>query len=360
MKRFKNSVRLTDVAAAAGVSLGTVSNVFNRPDIVRAQVRDEVMRIAAELGFSGPDPAGRLLMGGRANAIGVIPPGDMSVSFAVAGPYLNAVLRGVAEVCDQRGASLMLISGAEEQKSRAIREALVDGFILGHADEVPLVAARRRKVPFVVMDMTAGNRVDAVCIDGRGGAKQAAEHLLALGHRHFAIAAVGRRPADAVWHPPAEKPRRLAEGFPLDEEKLGGYAEALSSAGIAIDSVPLVEAYPPSPWAEAGARLLLERAPEATAILAMSDKNAVAVMTEAARLGRRIPADLSLVGFDDVDGMATLSPPLTTVRQDIVNKGRTAAQMLFDPTLPRRPVLPVELVVRGSTAPPRQARGRRR
>jgi DNA-binding LacI/PurR family transcriptional regulator len=358
MKRFKTAVRLTDVATAAGVSLGTVSNVFNRPELVRPQVREEVRRVAAELGFGGPDPAGRLLMGGLANAIGVIPPGDMPVSFAVASPYLNALLRGVAEVCDQRGASLMVISGAEEQKSRAIRDALVDGFILGHANDVALVSARRRKVPFVLMDMATA-KVDAVRIDGRGGARLAAEHLLALGHRRFAIVAVGRRPADPVWHPPSDHPRRLADGFPLDDEKLAGYADALSTAGIAIDSVPIVEAYPPSPWAEAGARLLLERAPDATAVLAMSDKNAIAVLGEAARLGRRVPTDLSVVGFDDVTGAETARPPLTTIRQDIVNKGRTAALMLFDPTLPRRPVLPVELIVRSSTAPPRP-RGRRR
>lgn len=360
MKRFNQpaKVRLADVAQAAGVSLGTASNVFNRPELVRDEVRQQVHTAAARLGFNGPDPAGRLLMGGRAHAIGLIPPGDIPVSFAVASPYLNALLRGVAEVCDAEGANLLIISGAEEQKSRAIGNALVDGFILGNADEIPLVEARPRKAPFVLMDMTAGAKVNAVRIDGRGGARQAAEHLLALGHRRFAIIAVQRKPADAIWHPPSTSSRTLHAGFPLDRDKLLGYADALSVAGIPIDSVPIVEVYPPTPWAERGAEQLLALAPDATAILAMSDKHAVALIEVATRLGRRVPRDLSVVGFDDVDGAASLVPPLTTVRQDIVSKGRTAAGMLFAGDTPRQLVLPVELVVRGSTAPPPPERGR--
>ena len=97
---------------------------------------------------------------------------------------------------------------------------------------------------------------------------------------------------------------------------------------------------------------MLARAPEATAILAMSDKHAAAAIEAAMRLGRRVPQDLSVVGFDDVEGAATMVPPLTTVRQDIVGKGRAAARMLFTGQAPKQPVLPVELIVRGSTAPP--------
>ena len=361
MKRFKpTKVRLSDVARSADVSLGTASNVFNRPELVREEVRERVRQIAAELQFSGPDAAGRLLMGGRANAVGVLPPGDMPVSFAVGSPYLHALLRGVAEVCDAQGANLLIISGAREQKSRAIGNALVDGFVLGNADEIELVEARRRKVPFVLLDMAAGNKVNSVRVDGRGGARQAAEHLLKLGHRKFGIIAVQRKPADAVWHPPSRRARRLQSGFPLDDEKLLGYADALAAAGIAIDSVPIVEAYPPSPWAEQGAELLLQRAPDAMAILAMSDKNAIAAIEVAARLGRRVPDDLSVVGFDDVEGTAGMTPPLTTVRQDIAAKGRTAAGMLFTGAAPRQLVLPVELVLRGSTAPPAPGSRRRK
>lgn len=342
------TIKLTDVAKAAGVSLGTASNVFNRPDLVRAEMRDHVRKVAAELGFSGPDPIGRLLMGGKANAIGVVPAGDMSVAFAIGSPYLSATLYGIAEVCDAHDASLMVISGAQARKAWAINNALVDGFVLGHSEEVAMVEARARKVPFVVMDTFAGPGANSVVIDGEGGARRSVEHLLGLGHRRFAIMAVGRATVEAVWHPPGT-PRVLRHGFALDHEKLEGYAAALGAAGIDIAGVPMVEAYPPTPWNEAGARLLLDRAPEATAILAMADKHAISLLDEAKRRGIDVPGRLSVIGFDDVPNAVLATPPLTTMRQDTVEKGRIAARMLFEDEAPRQVRLPVELVVRGST-----------
>ena len=345
-------IKLSDVAHAAGVSLGTASNVFNRPALVRPEMRAHVQRVAAELGFSGPDPAGRLLMGGKANAIGFVPPGDMPVSFAFGSPYLNSLALGIAEICDAHGASLMVVSGAIERKAWAIQNALVDGFVLGHQDEIALVAARRRPVPFVLMDTTGGADQNSVVIDGRGGARMAAEHLLALGHRRFAILATQRGPGDPKWHPPGNGPRQLTAGFSLDDEKLAGFAEALVAAGIAFDDVPIIEVYPPSPWAESGAQMLLDLAPEATAIMAMADKTAEAVLGEARRRGIDVPRQLSVIGFDDVPHAQLTTPPLTTIRQDIVEKGRIGARLLFEGNPARHVRMAVELVRRGSTAAP--------
>jgi len=270
----------------------------------------------------------------------------------------NLLMLRVAE--DEDALAFAGASLREMTRLAGANAAVWSDIFLGNADEIALVQARPRKAPFVLMDMAAGARVNSVRIDGRSGARQAAEHLLRLGHRHFAIVAVQRTPSDPIWHPPSTTPRMLRSGFPLDDDKLLGYADALGAAGIPIDSVPLIEAYPPSPWAEQGAEQVLTRAPQTTAILAMSDKNAVAVIEVATRLGRRVPQDLSVVGFDDVDGAAATTPPLTTVRQDIVGKGRAAAQMLFAAERPQQQVLPVELVVRSSTAPPRPEPRRRR
>ena len=342
-------IRLADVARAAGVSLGTASNVFNRPDAVRMELREVVLRAAKELGYAGPDPKGRLLMGGKAHAIGLLPPGDMPVAHAIGSPYLREIAFGIAEICDQNGANLLILSGSLEHKAWAIHNALVDGFILGHADEVAMVSARPLRVPMVVMDMDAGPAAGSVRIDGRGGARMAAEHMLALGHRRFAILSVLRRPVDAVWHAPGPN-RRLQAANPLDQEKLEGYAEALAGAGLSIDNMPIVEAHPPLPWAEAGACMLLDRAPEATAILAMSDRHAITVLVEAARRGIAVPTDLSVIGFDDAPDAATVTPPLTTISQPIAAKGRIAASMLFRGVTSHEH-LPVRLIVRGSTGP---------
>lgn len=162
-----------------------------------------------------------------------------------------------------------------------------------------------------------------------------------------------RKPADAIWNPPARSERRLTGGFPLDDEKLLGYADAFALAGISIHEASIIEAHPLSPWVDAGARMLLDRAPEATAILAMSDRHAMAVLSEAKRRQINIPEDLSVVGFDDVENAIFVDPPLTTVAQPTIEKGRIAARILFDDSPPKQVLLPAKLIARASTAAPR-------
>ena len=349
---MKKTIKLADVAKSAKVSLGTASNAFSRPELVRPELRQLIEATARKLGYYGPDPKGRLLMGGKTNAIGYIPAGEMSVATAFNSPFVRKFLSGVAEVCEERGASLVVISGAEERKDWAIRNALVDGFILGHAEEVSLISVRHRKVPFVVMDLDAGPDVNSVRIEGRKGARLAAQHLLKLGHRKFAIVSVLRKRGDCVWHSPGRTKLQLSASYPLDHEKLDGYGDALATAGMSLNDVPILECYPPSPWAEAGAHVLFERAPDATAILAMSDKNALGVLDVARERGIKVPDDVSVIGFDDAPDAVSSSPPLTTVAQPLVEKGRLAASMIFDGVRSRHEVLPVTLIVRASTGTP--------
>jgi DNA-binding LacI/PurR family transcriptional regulator len=192
--------------------------------------------------------------------------------------------------------------------------------------------------------------VGSIRIEARRGACMAAEHILALGHRHIAILATVRKLADPVWHPPGVD-RRLAAPYPVDLEKLEGYADALSAAGLRIEDMPMVSCHPPA-RSEVAASLLLDNLQGATAILAMSDRQAIAVLEEAARRGIRVPEDLSVIGFDDVPGADLTRPPLTTIAQPVIEKGRLAARMLFEGK-PRREMLPVNLVVRASTARPK-------
>lgn len=345
------SVTLAQVARAAGVSLGTASNAFNRPDAVRPEVRAAVLAAAGRLGYAGPDPVGRMLMGGRANVIAVLPPGDMSVSTAFQSPFFREFMLGLSQICDEHRSSLVVLPGSADRKGWAITNAVVDGFILGHSEEVAMVAARRRKVPCVVMDMPAGEGISTVTIAARDGARKAAEHLLALGHRRFGIISVARRPRSPILRRLSDT-SPLSAGYPLDEEKLAGYRGALLAAGVPPESVLVAEVYPHPPWRAEGARAVLDAAPEATAILAMSDRNATAVLEEAAARGREVPRDLSVVGFDDAPEAAISRPTLTTVAQPLVEKGRRAAAFLFEGATPEQVVLPVDLVVRESSGPP--------
>ena len=144
---------LDDVGKAAGVSRGTVSNVFNRPERVRPELREKVEEAARLLGYGGPDPKGRLLKEGKFNAIGFMPPGAYAISEVIRSPYGRELLQGAALACDAAGATLSLVNGTDETRTATIREALVDGFILGNVIDIDLVAsAKRRRLPFVILE----------------------------------------------------------------------------------------------------------------------------------------------------------------------------------------------------------------
>jgi len=144
--------------------------------------------------------------------------------------------------------------------------------------------------------------------------------------------------------------RAIEAGFQLDYERLEGFAQGLAEVNLSIDDVPIIETTPGDPSAGA---VVFDRAPEVTALLTMSDWQAITVLNEAMHRGINIPDHMSVVGFDGTAEAKHTAPPLTTVAQDIVGKGRLAAEMVLANRSPRQVVMPVELVVRGSTTGPR-------
>lgn len=342
---------LEDVAREAGVSRGTVSNVFVHPERVRPEVRAKVEAAAGRLGYGGPDPRGRLLRAGRFNALGFVIPGAFGIANLVLSPYGRELIAGIGEACDAAGHSLTLIDGREPQLDVALREALVDGFVVGTVGHVAMIEpARRRRLPFAILDVPGGPDVNSVMIDGEAGARAAAEHLVALGHKRFAVLAVRRTPGPPIVHEPGAEPH-LTAGYELDRDKLHGFAAGLGRHGLDLADVPIVETLPAERLA---GRAILEAAPDATAIFCMSDRQALTLLDECHARGIKIPNDLSIVGFDGVPETAVTRPPLTTVAQPTRLKGKLAAELALSDAPPRQVVLPVELVVRESTAAPRR------
>ena len=357
-------VTLVEVAKVAGVSRGTASNAFIHPELVSDALRERVLAAAAELGFGGPAPSGRLLRLGKVNAIGVTPPGSYGVSVAFSGSYYRDFLTGVGEICDERGTTLSVIPGVGSGKTRGIQNALVDGFILHQLEEAALVAARRRRLPVVLVDLDGDAETSSVRIDDREGSRMAAEHLTALGHRRFAIFSVLRHGLDdepapslePVLHIPGDEPHRLRGGFSIDEDRLAGYSDALSAIDLSVDDVLVVECGADSVSnAAEGARVFFDNSPDVTAVLAMTDVQALAILEEAQRRKIAVPGDLSIVGFDDLYEARLSTPALTTVVHPRIEKGRTAARLLFAEGDPQHISLPVHLVERASTAAPRDA-----
>lgn len=348
------SAKLVDVAKAAGVSQGTASNVFNRPELVRPEVRARVEASARRLGYCGPDPRGRLLRAGKVNAIGIVMADEMGYSFR--DPYQRVVMAGIADECDARGAGLALVSAKRATEGEAawrIKTAVVDGFIVNciHVGAELVASARERNLPFVAMDLDAGPGTSSVTIEERRGGYLAASHLLELGHRKIGLLAIETCAASSVgW---SDAGRLQVSDAPFERDRAAGYAEALAERGVELDKVPVLEMRNEREDAARWTTELLSAHPEVTAVLAMSDVLALGALDAARARGLRVPEDFSIVGFDDVPDASLCTPQLTTVSQPIIEKGRLAARLIFDGGPPRAERLPVKLVVRGSTAAPR-------
>ena len=348
------SPTLLDVARAAGVSRTTASNAFNRPDQLSAALRGRVLAIARELGYGGPNPMARMLRTGRAGAVGVV--FSDRLSYALTDAAAVAFLQGIAEVCEQEDAALLILSAIDEAAARrVVRQAAVDGFIIYClATETRVIEAMlERGQPVVAVDEPGFAEGPGVGIADRAGARQAAGHLVGLGHREIAIISMETRPDGYVG--PLDSARRAGSVYAVTDDRLAGYEDALAAAGLDLAALRIEERPCNDPrGAHAATLALLAARPRPTAVLAMSDQFALAAIAAAAELGLKVPDDLSVVGFDDIPIASQVSPPLTTVRQPLVEKGRIAAELLLGRRRSEAPiVLPTELVVRATTAPPR-------
>jgi DNA-binding LacI/PurR family transcriptional regulator len=344
------SVKLRDVAKAAGVSQGTASNVFSKPDVVREEVREHVLAVAKALGYAGPSLTGRLLRAGKVNAIGVATAEPLGYFFD--DPWARAMMAAISHCCDARGAGISLVSAQNGQRAAwNIQSALVDGFVLLCAEggEMLVTLTEQRELPFVALALDdAAADAPAITVDNRGGALQAAEHLLALGHRRLAILGIGERPGGASLTPNEV----LASPYSTVRERAQGYWQALEAAGIARETVPYLETDNERDSVRAALAPLFDGAGRPTALLAMSDRVALYAMDWLGEQGIRVPEDVSVVGFDGVPEGAESLPPLTTVQQPMEEIARRAVESILDGPVPDAPViLDIDLIVRASTAP---------
>ncbi|MBZ9799902.1 LacI family DNA-binding transcriptional regulator [Mesorhizobium sp. ES1-4] len=349
----RRPVRLADIAKAAGVSHGTASNVFSRPEIVREEVRDRVRAAAEAMGYAGPDPKGRLLRAGKVNAIGVATAEPLSYFFD--DPFARVMMAGISQACDATGAGISLVSAANnEQLAWNIQSALVDGFIVfcieGGSRLVEL--ARERKLPFVALDLDSEDgSVAAIGVDNIAGAGLAARHLTDLGHRRFAVLALPFAD-DRTGLVLPEQVR--AATYAGTRDRLTGYLRELARVGIDTSKVPVYETANDVASTKAGLETVFASDTPPTAILAMSDRIALVALEWLSARGLRVPDDVSVVGFDGVPEAAVSEPPLTTIAQPIAEMGRLAVRAILESDGPvSRHQLPVELIVRGSSGPPR-------
>lgn len=276
-------------------------------------------------------------------------------------------MQGIARECEQAGVGLLLVPGSPRRSGAldVMRQALVDSFVVfcDYEGDERIEVLRDRGLPFVLIDSPRVADVPSVNIDDRGGARQAAQHLIDLGHRRIGVVSFCLAPdtREGLLAPDWEQ----QAGYFVTRERLAGYREAIEGAGLAWDGVTVyqqagvdvnVYQHTGAVPGDDGYRLatrLLDQASRPTAILAMSDELARGVLRATAERGIRVPEQLSVVGFDDTPETVRDQPPLTTVHQPHGDKGATAARLLLAPTFDvhARVELPTRLVVRASTGP---------
>jgi len=326
-----------DVARLAGVGRGTVSRVLNERPNVDPVTRERVLAAFRELNYV-PSAAARRLSLGRTHTIAVVVP-------FLTRPSVVERLRGIELELVKAGLDMIVFNvETPQRRDEVLRDLLrttrIDGAILvsiaPHEDELGII--RRSGVPLVLVD--AHHRsVPRVVVDDVGGGRLAARHLLDLGHVHIAF--VG-------------DPLRPPIGFSSSRLRLRGVEEELRRARLAIPNNLVALGEHSRSRARELAQRLLDSSLPPSAIVAASDTQAFGVLEAANQLGLHVPADLSVVGYDDIEAADFLD--LTTIHQPLVESGSRAVQRLVamiagETSGPLREVLDVQLVLRGTTAP---------
>ncbi|MFD9700337.1 LacI family DNA-binding transcriptional regulator [Lentzea sp. NPDC059081] len=330
---MRPSVGIRDVAQHAGVSNATVSNVLNRPDVVAPATRQRVLAAIEELGFVRNESA-RQLRAGRSRVLAY-------VVLDAANPFFTDVARGVEDAARDAGLALFLCNsasddGREREYLELLHEQRVEGILITPVDAAQLTD---RGTPFVLVDREATDGTwCSVAVDDVLGGELAVTHLIENGHTRIAMV-----------------------GGPLSiqqvRDRREGARRAVAEAGLPADALTFLEtrSLQVGEGRNAGERLVgLPASRRPTAAFCANDLLALGLLQSMTQQGLRVPDDLAVVGYDDIEFAAAAAVPLTSVRQPREQLGRTATQLLLAENEPdhehRHVKFQPELVVRASTA----------
>ena len=329
-------VTIAEVAAMAGVSATTVSHVFSGKRLVSAATRERVLDVVETLGYR-PNNVARNLRTRQSKMVAVIVPD-------ITNPFYAVLARGLADAVEgaDYGTYVCNTDGALAREHRFVEDVLdrgVDGVVMGSVTVPPDVVTRLADLgtPFVCMHRGIEHPlVDTIWADDVSGAREATAHLLAGGVDRVA----------------------MIDGPGDTSGRLEGYREALAEAGAPFRDELVVH----GDWTRHGGHdamcRLLELPERPSAVFCANDLMAIGAMDAAHEAGLRIPEDLRLAGFDDIEAATLVNPALTTVQNPSYETGRTAGELLLDRMTGRHgrgqrsAVLPCRLVVRGSSAAP--------
>lgn len=335
----KRSPSLEEIAAKAGVSRSTVSRVVNNAPSVNAKTRQRVLTVIAEEDYA-PNAAARALVTRRTQAVGVVIPLAPLIFFEDSF-YFPTLLQGISRTTSEHDHAMMLwlIQNEEEHQTfyrRIMANRLMDGVIVASAarDEPLIDYFLKRGMPFVMVEHPGRHldQISFVSIDNEMAAYGAVTHLITLGRRRIGHITGNLSIADGT-------------------DRVRGYERALATADLPIDPKLIVEGSFSHRSGYLGAKQLLEQ--RVDAIFAANDITARGVLHALDEAQVCVPDDIALVGFDDLPTANEVNPRLTTVRNPVQEKGRTAMSVLLDlienpGSGPYQVILPTQLVVRDS------------
>jgi len=326
---------IREVAQRAGVSYATVSHVINKTRFVSDETRTRVLSAMSELNYR-PNALARSLRIGETHTIGLILPDS-------ANPFFAEIARSIEDRAFKLGYSVILCNTERDTHREqlyvdVLSKRQVDGIIFvatgDQADSLNFLIDQ--DMPVVLIDRDLPNiEVDAVLTDNQQGGYLATRHLIQRGHRRIACIA---------------GPSHITPSA----ERVTGYLQALAEAGIPYDeSLILGGDYHPASGQQVAATLLAHDFPP-TAIFALNDLMAMGALRAAAEAGLRVPQDLGIIGYDDIEFASFTNPPLSTIAQPKDEVGSQATEILVKritekTNAKRRLVLPPTLIIRGST-----------
>jgi DNA-binding LacI/PurR family transcriptional regulator len=350
---------LASLAAELKVSRTTVSNAYNRPDQLSADLRERVLATAKRLGYAGPDPVARSLRTRKAGAVGLVLTEPLNYSFS--DPAAVNFVAGLAESCEEIGQGLLLVAvgpgRSVAEGSNAVLSAGVDGFVVySVADDDPyLQVVMQRRVPVVVVDQPKDvPGASGVCIEDRAAMRELADYVIGLGHRDLGLLTM-RLGRDRIGDTPvvAGAERLRSPHYHVQRERIDGVRDAMAAAGLQPDSLTVVESFEHLPTSGgAAAEVALEANPRITALMCTADVLALSAMDYLRARGIYVPGQMTVTGFDGVPD--AIARGLTTVKQPSMEKGKLAGRLLHTPPrsgLPVNEVLDTQLL-RGRTAGP--------
>jgi LacI family transcriptional regulator len=302
-------VTIKDVAREAGVSVATVSRVWNEAAFVSTATRQRVAAVAARLGYS-PHGAARSLITRTTHALGVLLP-DLY------GEFFSEIIRGIDHTAQASGYHILVSSShdSKDEIDAALRtmRGRVDGMIIKSPDLEARRTLQTLQGSFPVVLLNGGAEAkafDTITIENHEGAREMTRHLIARGHRRIAMVCGPQRNYDAA-------------------ERLRGYHTALTESGIEHEASLVVRGDFSELSGYGAVSQLLELEPRPTAIFAANDSMAIGALSALREAGMRVPDDVAVAGFDDIPLARYMNPPLSTVHVDISQLGERAAALLL-------------------------------